>query len=110
MSAASDALIKGYRPRLPPAKTAGAAPAAATPTAMSSQVSAFLPALPEIILALGAMALLMLGAYRGEGLDSARPAGALALLVVAGSSSSLLPAGLARPSAAAFVVDGFAGS
>ncbi len=31
-----------------------------------------LPVLPELVLAVGAMVLLMLGAYRGEGHDQAR--------------------------------------
>ena len=36
---------------------------------------ALLPALPEIVLALGAMALLMLGAYRGEHATQTRQLG-----------------------------------
>ncbi|HUD88528.1 MAG TPA: NADH-quinone oxidoreductase subunit NuoN [Xanthobacteraceae bacterium] len=81
-------------------------------------VSAFLPLLPEIVLGLGAMALLMLGAYApatspasGEGLESTVRVVdylAIALLVLAGVILLLLPAGKLVSFNGSFVVDGFA--
>ncbi len=69
---------------------------------------ALLPALPEIVLAVGAMVLLMLGAFRGE-----RSAGsihwlAIVLLVAAGLVVVWLPPGTLVTFGGSFVVDGFA--
>jgi len=69
---------------------------------------ALLPVLPEIVLALGAMALLMLGVFRGE-----RSAGfvnwaAVVLLVVVALLVGWLPAGPLVTFGGSFVVDGFA--
>ena len=47
----------------------------------AAQLPAFLPALPEIVLVLGAMALLMLGVFRGEG--SARAVNWIAIMLLA---------------------------
>src|SRR6202049_2415704 len=82
-------------------------------------ISAFMPLLPEIVLGLGAMALLMLGAFapthpsptRGGGLGwgvRVIDGGAIALLVAAGVILCLLPAGKLVNFNGSFVVDGFA--
>src|SRR4051794_8148874 len=66
------------------------------------------PALPEIILALGAMALVLIGAYRGE--RSTRLVNLLALGVLALALAAVLamPAGRLTSFSGSFVVDGFA--
>jgi NADH-quinone oxidoreductase subunit N len=72
------------------------------------ELPALLPALPEIVLAVGAMLLLMVGAFRDEraikGIDGA----AILLLIVAGVIVALLPAGKLVTFDGSFVVDGFA--
>jgi NADH-quinone oxidoreductase subunit N len=67
-----------------------------------------LPALPEIVLALGAMALLMVGAFRGEQAIRTIDTAAVLLLVVAGVIVIWLPAGKLVTFDGSFVVDGFA--
>src|SRR5580692_12903166 len=69
---------------------------------------ALLPALPEIVLALGAMALLMLGAFRGEQTAVAVNWLAIGLLVAAGVILLRLPAGTLTTFGGSFVVDPFA--
>jgi NADH-quinone oxidoreductase subunit N len=69
---------------------------------------ALLPLLPEIVLGLGAMALLMFGAYRGEHAVRAVDAAAIALLIVAGIIVLMLPEGRLTTFDGSFVVDGFA--
>jgi NADH-quinone oxidoreductase subunit N len=69
---------------------------------------ALLPLLPEIVLGLGAMALLMVGAYRRETAVPAIDAAAIALLLVAGVIVLLLPEGRLVTFDGSFVVDGFA--
>jgi len=69
---------------------------------------ALLPALPEIVLALGAMALLMLGAFRGEQTAVAVNWLAIALLVAAGAITLLLPAGTLMTFGGSFILDPFA--
>ncbi len=69
---------------------------------------ALLPALPEIVLALGAMALLMLGAFRGEHTAVAVSWLAIALLVAAGAITLWLPAGTLTTFGGSFIVDPFA--
>ena len=71
-------------------------------------VPALLPLLPEIVLGLGAMALLMVGAYRGESEVRTVDAAAIALLVVAGIIVLMLPEGRLVTFGGSFVVDGFA--
>ena len=71
-------------------------------------VPALLPLLPEIVLGLGAMALLMVGAYRGESAVRTVDAAAVALLVVAGIIVLMLPEGRLVTFGGSFVVDGFA--
>jgi NADH-quinone oxidoreductase subunit N len=67
-----------------------------------------LPALPEIVLAVGAMALLMLGAFSGE--RSARAVNWLSmlLLIAAGAIVVWMPAGKLTAFGGSFVVDDFA--
>src|SRR6202163_346839 len=69
---------------------------------------ALLPALPEIVLAVGAMALLMLGAFRGEHTAVAVSWLAIVLLVAAGAIVLWLPAGALTTFGGSFVVDPFA--
>jgi NADH-quinone oxidoreductase subunit N len=74
----------------------------------ASEFHDLLPALPEIVLAVGAMVLLMLGAFRGE-----RSAGtmnwlAILLLIGAGALIVWLPAGKLVAFGGSFVVDPFA--
>jgi NADH-quinone oxidoreductase subunit N len=74
----------------------------------ASEFRDLLPALPEIVLAVGAMVLLMLGAFRGE-----RSAGtmnwlAILLLIGAGVLIVWLPAGKLVAFGGSFIVDPFA--
>src|SRR5215472_10484797 len=74
----------------------------------AAQLPVLLPALPELILAVGAMALLMFGAFRGEGTAIAVNWAAIALLIVAGAVVSWLPAGTLVTFGGSFIVDPFA--
>jgi NADH-quinone oxidoreductase subunit N len=67
-----------------------------------------LPVLPEVVLATGAMVLLMLGAYRGQ--DTTRTVTwlSIALLVVTGMLELMLPAGKLTTFGGSFIVDDFA--
>src|ERR1700750_1232294 len=67
-----------------------------------------LPVLPELVLAGGAMVLLMLGAYRGQ--DTTRTVTwlSIALLVATGVLELLLPAGKLTTFGGSFIVDDFA--
>ena len=56
------------------------------------QLPAFYPALPEIILAIGAMVLLMFGAFRGDGATCAVNGLAVGLLLIAILVVALMPA------------------
>jgi NADH-quinone oxidoreductase subunit N len=69
---------------------------------------ALLPALPEIVLAIGAMALLMLGAFRGEDTAVAVNWLAIVLLVAAGAITLWLPGGTLTTFGGSFIVDPFA--
>ncbi|HLH95248.1 MAG TPA: NADH-quinone oxidoreductase subunit NuoN [Xanthobacteraceae bacterium] len=71
-------------------------------------LSAMLPALPEIVLALGAMALLMLGAFRGESSAPMINWLAIALLVAAALVIAWLPEGTLIGFGGSFVLDSFA--
>jgi NADH-quinone oxidoreductase subunit N len=66
------------------------------------------PVLPELVLALGAMALLMLGAYRGQGTTKLVTGLAVVLLVVVGILELALPAGKLTTFGGSFIVDDFA--
>src|SRR5712671_790925 len=67
-----------------------------------------LPVLPELVLAVGAMVLLMLGAYRGQQATGLVTGLAICLLVFAGVLELLLPAGKLTTFAGSFIVDDFA--
>src|SRR5258705_4831224 len=67
-----------------------------------------LPVMPEIVLALGAMALLMLGAFRGAGTTALVAGLAVCLLVVVGVLELTLPAGKLVTFGGSFIVDDFA--
>jgi NADH-quinone oxidoreductase subunit N len=67
-----------------------------------------LPVMPELVLAVGAMALLMLGAYRGEGMTPAVNGLAVCLLIATGVLELLLPAGKLVTFGGSFIVDDFA--
>ena len=66
------------------------------------------PVLPELVLAVGAMVLLMLGAYRGEGTTRLVTTLAVVLLVVTGALELMLPAGKLTTFGGSFIVDDFA--
>jgi NADH-quinone oxidoreductase subunit N len=66
------------------------------------------PVLPELVLAVGAMALLMLGAFRGEGTTRLVNALAVCLLVLVGVLELLLPGGKLVTFGGGFIVDDFA--
>src|SRR3712207_1713469 len=68
----------------------------------------FGPALPEIILAIGAILLVLVGAFQGERSTPMINAGALALIVVAFIALLFLPAGRVTTLSEAFVIDSFA--
>lgn len=67
-----------------------------------------LPVLPEIVLAVGAMVLLMIGAYRGQQATAAITVLSVLLLVLAGALVLWLPPGKLVTFAGGFVVDDFA--
>jgi len=69
---------------------------------------AFGPALPEILLAIGAMGILMLGVFRGERSTEAVNAAALVLIAAAILAVLALPPGRNTTFNGAFVVDSFA--
>jgi len=71
-------------------------------------VSTLLPLAPELVLGLGAMLLLMLGAYRDERIVRAVDVASILLLVAAGVIVCLLPAGKLTSFNGSFVVDNFA--
>ena len=66
------------------------------------------PLLPELVLGVGAMALLMLGAFRGERTTAVTDVLSIVLLVIAGVIVVLLPAGKLTTFDGSFVVDDFA--
>ncbi|WP_076857697.1 NADH-quinone oxidoreductase subunit NuoN [Bradyrhizobium mercantei] len=66
------------------------------------------PVLPELVLAVGAMVLLMIGAYRGQGTTRLITALAVLLLVLTGVLELWLPAGKLVTFGGSFIVDDFA--
>jgi NADH-quinone oxidoreductase subunit N len=66
------------------------------------------PVLPELVLAVGAMALLMLGAYRGQGTTRLVNGLAVVLLIVVGILELALPSGKLVTFGGGFIVDDFA--
>ena len=71
-------------------------------------IPALYPLLPEIVLGLGAMALLMFGVYRGERSVRTVDYASVALLIIAGLIVLALPAGKLVTFDGSFVVDDFA--
>ncbi|HEV7634929.1 MAG TPA: NADH-quinone oxidoreductase subunit NuoN [Bradyrhizobium sp.] len=67
-----------------------------------------LPVLPELVLALGAMVLLLVGAYRGQQATGLVTGLSVGLLVVVGALELLLPGGKLTTFAGSFIVDDFA--
>src|SRR4030081_3267023 len=67
-----------------------------------------LPVLPELVMAVGSMALLMLGAYRGQESTKLVTGLAVGLLVVVGLLELMLPAGKLTTFGGSFIVDDFA--
>jgi NADH-quinone oxidoreductase subunit N len=67
-----------------------------------------LPVMPEIVLAIGAMVLLMLGAYRGQGTTALVTGLAVCLLIVVGILEWTLPSGKLTTFGGSFIVDDFA--
>jgi len=74
----------------------------------AAQLPTIVPLLPEFVLGLGAMALLMLGVFRGADTGRAVDAAAIVLLIVAGGILLWLPAGKLTTFGGSFVVDDFA--
>ena len=77
---------------------------------MSFQAAGYLltPALPEIVLTIGAMLLLMLGAYRGQETTGTVTTLAVVMLVVTAGIVLLLPTGKLTTFGGSFVLDDFA--
>ena len=71
-------------------------------------IPAFGPALPEILLAAGALILVLYGAIRGERAGEGMNIIALALLAVAFVAVLMLPSERVETMGGSFVVDGFA--
>jgi NADH-quinone oxidoreductase subunit N len=71
-------------------------------------LSGLVPLGPEIVLGLGAMALLMLGVFGGEKSVRVVDAAAIVLLVIAGVIVLALPEGRVTTFNGSFIVDGFA--
>jgi NADH-quinone oxidoreductase subunit N len=67
-----------------------------------------LPVLPELVLATGAMVLLMLGAYRGTQATGLVTGLAIGLLALTGALELLLPGGKLTTFGGSFIVDDFA--
>src|SRR5215475_9524026 len=66
------------------------------------------PVVPEMLLAVGAMVLLMIGAYRGAGTTRLVTALSVCLLIVTGALVLTLPAGKLTTFGGSFIVDDFA--
>jgi NADH-quinone oxidoreductase subunit N len=74
----------------------------------AAEVPALLPAVPELLLVVGAMLLLMVGVFRGEGAAKAIDGASVLLLIAAGVAIVWLPSGTLVTFGGSFVVDGFA--
>jgi NADH-quinone oxidoreductase subunit N len=73
-----------------------------------AEVPNLLPALPEIVLALGALALLLYGSIRGETSVKTVHTGAVLVLILATLAILAVPTGSVTTFGGAFVLDGFA--
>jgi NADH-quinone oxidoreductase subunit N len=74
----------------------------------AAQVPNLLPLLPELVLGLGAMALLLIGAYRPARASEFVDGAAIVLLLVAGVIVVFMPAGRLTTFGGSFIVDEFA--
>jgi NADH-quinone oxidoreductase subunit N len=74
----------------------------------AAQLPTLVPLLPELVLATGAMALLMMGVFRGEDSGRAVDIAAIGLLIIAGIIVVLLPTGKLTTFGGSFIVDDFA--
>jgi NADH-quinone oxidoreductase subunit N len=74
----------------------------------AAHLPTLVPLLPELLLGLGAMALLMFGAYRGENDGRVVDIAAIVLLIIAGIILVILPSGKLTTFSGSFVVDDFA--
>jgi len=74
----------------------------------TAELPALLPVAPELLLAGGAMLLLMIGVFRGETTANAIDVAAVVLLIIVGSAVVWLPSGTLVTFGGSFVVDGFA--
>src|SRR5947207_11540043 len=75
---------------------------------MNQDIPALIPVLPEIVLAVGAMALLMLGAFRGEQITPTVNRLAILILILAAAAVVWLPGGRLTTFGGSIVVDEFA--
>lgn len=75
---------------------------------MTGQFPSLLPALPELVLAAGAMILLMFGAFRGDKSVNLVNGLAIAILVIAAGIVGWMPGDKLSTFGGSFVVDGFA--
>src|SRR6516164_4497455 len=77
---------------------------------MSFETSGYqlLPVMPEMVLAVGAMVLLMIGAYRGQGTTALVTWLSICLLAATGVLELMLPAGKLTTFGGSFIVDDFA--
>ncbi len=74
----------------------------------AAQLPSIVPLLPEFVLGIGAMALLLIGVWRGESASRLVDTLAIVLLIAAGVILLALPAGKLVTFGGSFVVDGFA--
>jgi NADH-quinone oxidoreductase subunit N len=74
----------------------------------AAQLPTLVPLLPELVLGIGAMALLMLGVFRGEPGGRVVDVIAIVLLVIAGVFVVTLPSGKLTTFGGSFVIDDFA--
>ncbi|MGA7485720.1 MAG: NADH-quinone oxidoreductase subunit NuoN [Xanthobacteraceae bacterium] len=72
------------------------------------EIPSLLPALPEIVLAIGAMALLLVGAFRGEAANKGMEGAAVLMLILTALIVVWLPGGKLVTFGDSFVFDGFA--
>ena len=74
----------------------------------AEQLQTLVTLLPEFVLAIGAMALLMIGVYHPTRSSRTTDVAAIALLVIAGVIVALLPTGKLTAFGGSFIVDDFA--
>jgi NADH-quinone oxidoreductase subunit N len=72
------------------------------------ELPALFPAMPEIVLAVGAMVLILMGAFRGDRSTGAISGFAVMLLIAAGMLVAVMPAETVRTFGGSFVLDPYA--